>query len=151
MLFFAGHVDEDASKPEDISIHPTLAKWVRDWPSASDFGFVAVDDATDTPLGATWVRFFSDADGNTGYINDQTAELAIAVEPDHLGRGIGTLLLTNLLEEAERRGCDLSLTVRTSNPAYRLYERVGFTVLRKVVNRVGTTSYLMVYTVEQPD
>lgn len=52
----------------------------------------------------------------------------IAVHPDRWGHGIGTALLTELIAEAGRRGCDtVFLEVRADNPrAKRLYERFGF-------------------------
>jgi ribosomal protein S18 acetylase RimI-like enzyme len=42
------------------------------------------------------------------------------------GRGIGSQLITNLLDEADRTGAKVSLQVLKDNPAARLYERLGF-------------------------
>jgi len=42
------------------------------------------------------------------------------------GAGIGTQLLRGLVDEADRAGCDITLTVEATNPARRLYERFGF-------------------------
>ncbi|MCQ6271424.1 ribosomal protein S18-alanine N-acetyltransferase [Pseudarthrobacter sp. R1] len=52
----------------------------------------------------------------------------IAVVPEYEGRGIGTTLLTRLVEEARRRhAADLLLEVRADNPrAQQLYRRFGF-------------------------
>ena len=52
----------------------------------------------------------------------------IAVDPLREGAGTGTRLLTALLTEAARRGCDdVVLEVRADNPrAQALYERFGF-------------------------
>ncbi|OMH23101.1 ribosomal-protein-alanine N-acetyltransferase [Tersicoccus phoenicis] len=52
----------------------------------------------------------------------------IAVEPAHEGRGIGSALLTALIDEAVRRGADdVLLEVRRDNPrAQALYLRFGF-------------------------
>ena len=52
----------------------------------------------------------------------------IAVDPAREGAGIGTALLTELLAEAARRGCDdVVLEVRADNPrAQDLYRRFGF-------------------------
>ena len=53
----------------------------------------------------------------------------IAVAPAHQGHGLGTTLLTTLIEESARRGCRrLDLEVRADNAAaIALYERHGFT------------------------
>lgn len=52
----------------------------------------------------------------------------IAVDERHQGGGLGAALLTDLIQEAARRGCaELLLEVRVDNPrAQRLYERFGF-------------------------
>ncbi len=52
----------------------------------------------------------------------------IAVAPAAQRRGVGEMLLLELLGEAQRRGCDhVDLEVRADNaPAIRLYERHGF-------------------------
>ncbi|WP_309081266.1 ribosomal protein S18-alanine N-acetyltransferase [Zhihengliuella sp.] len=52
----------------------------------------------------------------------------IAVVPEQEGHGIGSALLTGLIEEARDRGArDVLLEVRADNPrAQALYERFGF-------------------------
>ena len=54
----------------------------------------------------------------------------IALLPQVQGRGIGTRLLRDILQAAERRGVPVRLSVFLSNPAQALYTRLGFTVLR---------------------
>ena len=50
----------------------------------------------------------------------------IALAPAFRGRGIGTALLNDLIEEAADGGRMLSIHVEQNNPARRLYERLGF-------------------------
>lgn len=50
----------------------------------------------------------------------------IALLPAWRGRGIGTALLGEVIEEAEREGKRVSIHVEFNNPARRLYERLGF-------------------------
>ncbi|MEU9017445.1 GNAT family N-acetyltransferase [Actinomadura sp. NPDC048394] len=50
----------------------------------------------------------------------------IEVRPEHQGRGIGTRLITALLDEAEQQGKDLVLDVLAVNHrAHALYRRLG--------------------------
>ena len=73
------------------------------------------------------------ADGIVGYAGLMCIEpiadvQTIAVVPDYEGRGIGSTLLTALIDEARRRyAADVLLEVRADNPrAQRLYLRFGF-------------------------
>jgi ribosomal protein S18 acetylase RimI-like enzyme len=50
----------------------------------------------------------------------------IALAPAFRGRGIATGLLRTLIAEAEESGRKLSIHVEMNNPAWRLYERLGF-------------------------
>lgn len=60
----------------------------------------------------------------------------IAVDPDFRGRGIGRLLMAQLLDSAREGGCrQMMLEVRAGNAAARaLYESLGFT---SISTRVG--------------
>jgi len=50
----------------------------------------------------------------------------IALLPEHRNRGIGTLLVSRLIREALSSKAPLRLSVLRGNPAFRLYERLGF-------------------------
>ena len=50
----------------------------------------------------------------------------IALLPEHCGKGVGSILLDEILSEAAARGRTVSLRVEHINPARRLYERKGF-------------------------
>jgi ribosomal protein S18 acetylase RimI-like enzyme len=51
----------------------------------------------------------------------------IALLPESRRAGVGTALIEDLLEEAARSGKPVRLQVLKSNPARRLYQRLGFT------------------------
>ncbi|MEZ5363582.1 MAG: N-acetyltransferase [Bryobacterales bacterium] len=57
----------------------------------------------------------------------------ICVAPQHRGLGVGREMLRRTLTALARQGCEVaSLTVTASNkPAIELYERFGFTILRR--------------------
>jgi len=50
----------------------------------------------------------------------------IALLPQHRGRGIGSRLSNELLDEARLAGKPVRIHVERFNPALRLYERLGF-------------------------
>jgi ribosomal protein S18 acetylase RimI-like enzyme len=49
----------------------------------------------------------------------------IALLPEHRGKGVGTRLLRDVIAEGKR----VTIHVERMNPALRLYERLGFSVL----------------------
>lgn len=71
----------------------------------------------------------------------------IAVIPEFEGKGIGSAILTELIEEARRRGAaDVLLEVRADNPrAQALYVRFGFEQIhvRPRYYRDGTDALIM--------
>jgi ribosomal protein S18 acetylase RimI-like enzyme len=57
--------------------------------------------------------------------------LDIALLPAERGRGLGSALLCELREEAEKKGSLILLHVLRTSPALRLYTRLGFHMLRE--------------------
>ena len=52
----------------------------------------------------------------------------IAIVPERQGRGLGAVIVGDLLAEAARAGVAVRLQVLRVNPARRLYERLGFAI-----------------------
>src|SRR5712691_10364924 len=126
---------------------PFVAGHLIGWQRPTDFGFVAELDGN--AVGAAWARQFA-AEGNPFYLGDRSPEITVGVREDLRGQGIGAALVRALIAEATSRGLLLSLNVRETNPALRLYERLGFRRVpgQEVPNRVGTLSYGMVFAAE---
>lgn len=113
----------------EVLAQPELAHYVAGWPRERDAGVIA--EVAKRPVGAAWWRIFSEDDPGFGFVDSTIPELAIGVNAEHRGRGIGTRLLTGLIEEATERNLSaLSLSVEPDNPAARLYRRVGFQEVR---------------------
>lgn len=144
MVFWAAHVDEDDGVAmDDMRRDPDLVGHVIDWGRDGDLGVVA--ELGDEPVGAAWLRLFVPGVSDySAFVDDHTPELVAAVAPAHLGSGIGSALLTALLRRADQVFDQTVLSVRTGNPAARLYERFGFREVERHVNRVGTESATMV-------
>jgi ribosomal protein S18 acetylase RimI-like enzyme len=88
-------------------------RWYREQMADSSFDVVLVDGA---PAG----RLYVDRRDHEIRIVD------IALLPEHRNRGIGSLLLTQLLVEADQARKPLTIHVERGNQARRLYERLGF-------------------------
>jgi ribosomal protein S18 acetylase RimI-like enzyme len=145
MLYYAAHMEEDGETSlQAAKNNPDLIKYAKDWGRETDMGFIALEPHSHRAIGAAWVRLLLGEDKTFSYINDFIPELAIAVVPDYIGKGVGALLLTHLLEAAKKVYPAVVLSVRSTNPARHLYERLGFVIIEKAINRVGTESFNMI-------
>lgn len=125
---------------EAVLAEPELAKLLAGWGRQGDAGVVAVRE-DGTSLGAAWYRFWTTANHSYGFVDAKTPELGIAVCREARQIGIGTALLTALLEQARLANvARLSLSVEPENFSRRLYEKLGF----KVVGVSGTAWTMLV-------
>ena len=68
------------------------------------------------------------------YVLRDTAEiriLDITIMPQHRNAGIGTLLMRDLLTEAEQSGKPVSIWVEQFNPSQTLFQRLGFSKIQE--------------------
>jgi ribosomal protein S18 acetylase RimI-like enzyme len=113
------------STPEELAADSHHSRYLEGWVREGDAGVVAELDGR--PVGAAWYRTFSVSEPGYGFLDQETPEISVAVEPDQRGRGVGTALLRALCELARQEGiAALSLSVERDNPALRLYQRLGF-------------------------
>jgi ribosomal protein S18 acetylase RimI-like enzyme len=144
VLYFAAHMSEDGATSSKAARHdPHLNIYVKEWGRCGDCGMIAYDPQSQRKLGAAWIRFLTDDSSHYGYYDDRTPELAIAVLPEVTGQGVGSALLSHLIETVGAEAPAIVLTVRSDNPAKNLYERFGFVVVEEIINRVGTKSFKM--------
>ncbi len=149
MLYFAAHMNQDGSgNSDDAKGDGLLAKYVEGWGRDGDLGVIA-EDAYGQPIGAAWLRVMSLAERGYPLVPEDFPEIAIAVDPNHTGGGLGGALLAALLDKAQTHFSGVVLSVRDDNPAIRLYERFGFDVVDAVTNRVGGRSFVMIHLLEQ--
>jgi [ribosomal protein S18]-alanine N-acetyltransferase len=127
MLYQAIYVPEGHTPPsKDIINEPHIKQILEGWGRSGDLSFIAMD-ISNQPVGAVWIRLFSEDNKTFGYVDQETPILGIALHPHARGKGIGTLLMEAVLKEAKELGYKkMSLSVDPNNPALRLYERFGF-------------------------
>jgi ribosomal protein S18 acetylase RimI-like enzyme len=140
--------EPDAAAAKSV---PMVAAFLEGWQRPGDFGFIAERDGS--AVGAIWARQFASREQSWFYIDARTPEISIGVHPDARGQGVGETLLRAMIDEATMRGLRLCLNVRHTNPARRLYARLGFREVpaMTVRNRVGGQSFGMVFDVGRRD
>ncbi|MEZ4658368.1 MAG: N-acetyltransferase [Caldilineaceae bacterium] len=153
MLYYAAQMSGDREAAiQQAQQDSMLRNYVEEWGRFQDLGVIAEDAAT--PVGAAWLRMglgeawsahgFHDEFAN-GAQTLEPPELAIAVLPTHRNQQIGERLLKALIDEARGHYPAIALNVRESNPAVRLYQRLGFVTVGKMTNRAGGVSLIMRY------
>jgi len=111
-------------RPVEVLQADGVRIYADDWGRASDIGIVAVVDGVDA--GACWMRVLPEGVG-AAYVDAETPQLGIALEPPFQHRGIGGKMMQAALDAAWAAGRpQVSLTVHPENPAIALYERCGF-------------------------
>lgn len=104
---------------------PVYRATLDDWGRRGDIAMVARDGTE--PVGAAWVRLYSDERPTYGYIDPETPTLVISLEAGFRGRGVGTRLMRALIDAVRDAGlAAISLSVDPNNAAVRFYERLGF-------------------------
>jgi len=113
-------LDEDRERP--------VYRYVQNWGRPGDAGVLALDGAH--PAGAAWYRLFDERQPGFGFVDERTPELTLAVVPARRGRGIGTEMLTALLDRARAGGYDaISLSAAKEQTSY--YGSFGFEAVQE--------------------
>jgi GNAT superfamily N-acetyltransferase len=122
MLYLALFVPPgEEPRPRSVLGNPAIAQYVRDWGTQSgDSGLIALVNGVS--VGAAWLRCFPASSPGYGFVAEGTPELSVAVLPSHRGKGIGSRLVEELLQDVK----NASLSCDPANPAWRLYIRSGF-------------------------
>jgi ribosomal protein S18 acetylase RimI-like enzyme len=135
MLYQAIYVPAGTEPPSRAVLEePDIAPYAENWGRDGDAGYKAL--VAGVAAGAAWLRLIQ----GYGHVSEDIPELTIAVLPDYRGRGIGTALLTKLMDTAARSYRGISLSVVGENPAMNLYRRLGFEIVRP-----DGASYTMVW------
>lgn len=102
--------------------------------------FCLVADDKGRIVGAVWVKIIAEKTKGLCNIDNQTPEFAISLLKEYRNKGIGTELMQQMiahLKEKEYR--QASLSVGKSNQAARLYQKLGFNIVKE-----NEHDYLMV-------
>lgn len=108
--------------PREIVKQPELQLYIKDFgKKPADIALCA--EADSKVVGAVWVRIMEDY----GHIDDNTPSFAISLYKEYRSLGIGTALMSKMLEELKNAGfAQASLAVQKANYAVKMYRKVGF-------------------------
>ena len=117
--------------PTTILDNPRIKQYIQLFgDNPNDRAIVAEFD--DELIGAVWGRTFQPSQHSFGFVDTHTPEISIAVKKEYRDKGVGTQLLDEVFKLYTKMGTDsLSLSVDKRNPAYELYLRTGFQVVRE--------------------
>ena len=135
--------DPDNLIPREVIKQPEIRIFYEDFGKPHDLCFVAEIDGE--LIGAVWTRILAGKVKGFGHIDAETPEFAISLYQAHRGKGIGTELMRRMLRELDARGYKkTSLAVQKDNYAVRMYQRVGFSIVKET-----DEEYLMVCILEE--
>ena len=125
-LYEAIYVPEGVMPPaRDIIEMPELKLYIEEFGTrrgdnclVADFGGKAA--------GAVWARIMDDY----GHVDDETPSIAISLYREYRGRGIGSRMMREMLEQLKAQGYKrASLSVQKANYAVRMYKKLGFAIV----------------------
>ena len=124
--------------PKTIITSPELQLYVEHFgESEDDHGLVAEVDGN--IVGAVWVRIMNDY----GHIDAETPSLAISLYKEYRGLGIGTAMMKEILALLKAQEYkQVSLSVQKANYAAKLYQKVGFKIVRENEEEYIMVNYL---------
>ncbi|MBD5556486.1 MAG: GNAT family N-acetyltransferase [Roseburia sp.] len=124
--------------PKSIITAPELQVYVERFGELKDDrGLVAEVDGK--IVGAVWVRIMNDY----GHIDDETPSLAISLYKEYRDLGIGTAMMKEILILLKAHGYkQVSLSVQKANYAAKMYQKIGFEIVRENEEEYIMVNYL---------
>ena len=128
-LYEAIFVPEGVDPPsKSIITAPELQVYVKGFGASKD-DFALVAEVENKIIGAVWVRIMNDY----GHIDDKTPSLAISLYKKYRGQGIGSSLIKEMLSLLQTHGYKrVSLSVQKANYAAKLYQKIGFRIIKEI-------------------
>ena len=124
--------------PKAIITSPELQVYVERFGELKDDrGLVA--EVEGKIVGAVWVRIMNDY----GHIDNETPSLAISLYKEYRGFGIGTAMMKEILTLLKTHGYkQVSLSVQKANYAAKMYQKVGFEIVKENEEEYVMMNYL---------
>lgn len=129
-----------SAPPRSIINQPELQVYIADFGKQKD-DVCLVAEVDKKIVGAVWTRIMNDY----GHIDRDTPSLAISLQKDYRGLGIGTALMRKMLGILQDKGYkQTSLSVQKANYAVKMYKKIGYEVIDE-----NEEEYIMLYRLRQ--
>lgn len=117
--------------PKEVIEKPEISVYIDNFGKMKDdYCLVAVVDQQ--IVGAVWIRILAGVIKGYGNIDNQTPEFAISLFKPYRGKGIGTLLMQKMIAYMKEKGYKQgSLSVNKDNYAVKMYQNVGFEIIKE--------------------
>lgn len=117
---------------------PMIYDAIKDFGTRPD-DYCLVAEVEGKVIGAVWVAIANEY----GHIDKETPSFSISLYKEYRSQGIGTALMTKMLEHLKDKGYKkASLGVNKENYAVKMYEKVGLEI---VGNGANETEWLMMH------
>ncbi len=123
--------DESNLISREVIKLPEVSIYIDDFgQKEDDYCLVAIID--NKIIGAVWVRILADKIKGFGNINDETPEFAISLFKEYRKKGIGSLLMKEMISCLVNKGYEqASLSVQKKNYAFKMYAKLGFEIIKE--------------------
>jgi len=123
--------DEENLIPREVVNLPEVRVYIDKFSEKKD-DYCLVADLNGKIIGAVWTRILSGDIKGFGNIDDETPEFAISLYKEYRNQGIGTSLMTAMIEHLRKSGYkQTSLSVQKTNYAVQLYKNLGFEIIEE--------------------
>ena len=128
-LYEAIYVPEGVDPPsKSIITAPELQVYVKGFGASKD-DFALVAEVENKIIGAVWMRIMNDY----GHIDDKTPSLAISLYKTYREQGIRSSLIKEMLSLPQvHDNKRVSLSVQKANYAAKLYQKIGFRIIKEI-------------------
>jgi ribosomal protein S18 acetylase RimI-like enzyme len=128
MLKYAYRLDELDKRVDKLDIYEKYYGLTR-----RDLGLYALNQ--NTLSGAAWIRLISEEKNPNAFVDENTPILTIALKPEFRSKGIGSLMLDQLLQEAGALYRQISVSVLHDSYAIKFFEKFGFERYRDILEK----------------
>ncbi|MCL1937388.1 MAG: GNAT family N-acetyltransferase [Candidatus Azobacteroides sp.] len=132
LLYEAIFLPERAEPPSrDIIKVPEINNYIRDFGKKKEDQCL-VAELNGKIIGGVWVRILADEIKGYGHVDAETPEFAISIFKEYRKLGIGSMLMKEMIKLLKDKGyAKTSLSVQKKNYAAKMYQKLGFEIIRE--------------------